>query len=226
MVIGEVMDYSPLILSAKLALVATGLLLVLALPLTHGLTFARFKGKFLVEALVGLPLVLPPTVIGFYLLVAMGPDGGLGRLAQMVSGRPLVFTFAGMIVASMIHTLPYAMQPLKTAFERLDRRLLETAYVLGLSPVAAFFRVVLPNTMNGLAAAAVLAFAHCMGEFGVVLMVGGSIPGETRVASIAIYEYVETLRYQEAWQLSLALVLISYLVLLAVTFLNRGERYA
>ena len=221
------MDYSPLILSAKLALVSTVLLLIIALPLTYGLTFARFRGKFLVEALVGLPLVLPPTVIGFYLLVVMGPDGGLGKLSQLITGRPLVFTFGGIVLASMIHTLPYAMQPLKAAFERLDRRLLETAYVLGLSPVAAFFRVVLPNTINGLVAAAVLAFAHCMGEFGVVLMVGGSIPDETRVASIAIYEYVETLRYQEAWLLSLALVVISYLVLLAVTMLNRGgQRYA
>ncbi len=217
------MDYSPLMLSAKLSLVSTLLLLLIATPLAYGLSFARFRGKFLLEALVGLPLVLPPTVIGFYLLLVMGPEGFAGMSWQAVRGRPLVFSFAGIVIASMVHGLPYAMQPLKASFEKLDRRLLESAAVLGLSRLGAFFRVVLPNTTGGLVAAAVLTFAHTMGEFGVILMVGGSIPGETRVASIAIYELVETMQYREAGLLSLALLVVSYLVLLAVTYLNKKE---
>jgi molybdate transport system permease protein len=215
------MDPTPLYLSAKLALISTAILLAVAAPLTYWLVYYPVRGRHFIESLVTLPLVLPPTVLGFFLLVVLGPAGGLGRLWQDLTGAPLVFTFAGIVVAAMIHSLPYAFQPLKTAFERVDRRLLESAYVLGCSRRAAFFRVVLPNTLNGLAAAGILAFAHTMGEFGVILMVGGSIPGQTKVASIAIYEYVEGLRYREAWLLSLALVSISYLVLLAVNFLNR-----
>ncbi|HIJ79533.1 MAG TPA: molybdate ABC transporter permease subunit [Deltaproteobacteria bacterium] len=219
------MDFSPLILSLRLSMVSTVILLVLAAPLTYVLAYGRFRGKILVEALVGLPLVLPPTVLGFYLLLVLGPDGMIGGIWQAISGQPLLFTFIGIVIASMFHSLPYAVQPLRAAFEKIDPRLLETAAVLGCSPMAAFFRVVLPNARGGLVAAAVLAFAHTMGEFGVILMVGGSIPGKTRVASIAIYEYVEALRYHEAWQLSLALVVISYVVLLLVSYLNRGGRY-
>ena len=215
------MDLTPLILSAKLALLSTALLLVVAAPLTYCLVYFRFPGKFLVEALIGLPLVVPPTVMGFYLLVMMGPSGMLGRGWQVLTGQPLVFTFAGILLAAMVHSLPYAVQPLKTAYERLDSRLLEMAQVLGCNPVSAYFRVILPNTISGLIASGILAFAHTMGEFGVILMVGGSIPGKTKVASIAIYEYVEALRYQEAWILSLALVVISYIILLVVNSLNR-----
>lgn len=218
------MDHTPLLLSAKLAALSTLILLLLATPLTYCLVYSRFRGKFLVEALVGLPLVLPPTVLGFYLLMVMGPRSWLGQMWHTLFNAPLVFTFAGIVLASMVHSLPYAIQPLRTAFEKIDYRLLEAAYVLGLSPVAAFFRVVLPNAAGGLAAAAVLAFAHTMGEFGVILMIGGSIPGETKVASIAIYEYVESLRYEDAWQLSLVLLGGSYLVLLAVNLLNRSTK--
>lgn len=219
------MDMTPLFLSAKLALVSTLILLVFAAPLTYWLVYYPVRGKYFVESLIGLPLVLPPTVLGFYLLIAMGPEGAIGRLWEGLTGAPLVFTFTGIVVAAMAHSLPYAVQPLKSAYERVDRRLLESAYVLGCSKRAAFFKVVLPNTLNGLAAAAILVFAHTMGEFGVILMVGGSIPGETRVASIAIYEYVESLRYTEAWHLSLALVAISYLVLLGVNVLNQRGRH-
>ncbi|HSH12799.1 MAG TPA: molybdate ABC transporter permease subunit [Desulfurivibrionaceae bacterium] len=219
------MDLTPLFLSAKLALVSTVILLVIAAPLTYWLVFYPVRGRHFIESLLTLPLVLPPTVLGFFLLVAMGPQGVLGRFWENLTGSALVFTFTGIVVAAMAHSLPYAFQPLKTAFERVDRRLLESAYVLGCSRRAAFFRVVLPNTMNGLVAAAILAFAHTMGEFGVILMVGGSIPGQTRVASIAIYEYVEALRYKDAWLLSLALVTISYLVLLAVNLLNRSKAH-
>jgi len=190
----------------------------------------RFRGKVLVEALIGLPLVVPPTVLGFYLLVAMGPQGIVGRAWQQVTGGPLVFTFAGIVAASLVHGLPFAVQPLKAAFEKIDPRLLESAQILGCSRVESLFRVLLPNIKNGLIGAAVLAFAHAMGEFGVVLMVGGSIPGQTKVASIAIYEYVEALRYREAWLLSLALVGASYLILLIVNSLSKepgkGGRYA
>jgi molybdate transport system permease protein len=219
------MDLTPLVLSAKLALISTAILMVVTAPLTYWLVYYPVRGKFFIESLLSLPLVLPPTVLGFFLLIAMGPHGAIGRFWEDLTGVALVFTFTGIVVAAMAHSLPYAFQPLKTAFERVDKRLLESAYVLGCSRPAAFFRVVLPNTINGLAAAAILAFAHTMGEFGVILMVGGGIPGKTKVASIAIYEYVEALRYREAWLLSLALVAISYLVLLAVNFLNRRSTY-
>ncbi len=219
------MDLLPLFLSFKLALISTIILLVIATPTAYSLAFGQFPGKPWVEALVSLPLVMPPTVLGFYLLVLMGPHGHLGRLWEGMTGAPLAFTFAGIVVASLIYSLPFAVQPLKTAFEKIDRRLLESAYVLGCSRFKAFFKVVVPNSLNGLVVAGILTFAHTMGEFGVVLMVGGSIPGETRVASIAIYEYVESLRYGEAGTLSLALVVISYVVLLAVSYLNRGEGY-
>jgi len=219
------MELSPLFLSAKLALISTVILLTVAAPLTYWLVYYPVRGKFMIESLISLPMVLPPTVLGFFLLVAMGPQGVIGRFWENLTGSGLVFTFTGIVIAAMAHSLPYAFQPLKTAFERVDKRLLEAAYVLGCSRRAAFFRVVLPNTVSGLAAAAILAFAHTMGEFGVILMVGGSIPGKTKVASIAIYEYVEALRYKEAWLLSLALVSISYLILLAVNFLNRSKAH-
>jgi len=218
------MDYSTIFLSAKVALASTILLLLLMTPLTYLLAFARFPGKFLLESVVGLPLVLPPTVMGFYLLLFMGPEGPLGRLWRLFAEGPLVFTFAGVVLAAVLHGIPFAIQPLKAAFEKIDRRLLENAAVLGAGPVATFFRVVLPNATGGLAASAVLAFAHSMGEFGVILMVGGSIPGETRVASIAIYELVETLRYEEAWKLSLALVAISFAILVLFNGLAHGRR--
>jgi len=217
------MDMQPLYLSAKLALVSTAILMLLVTPLAYFLAYYRFRGKVLVDSLISLPLVLPPTVLGFYLLIVMGPRSPVGHGFESVFGTPLVFSFAGIVIASMLHSLPYAVQPLKGAFEKIDHRLLESAYVLGTSSVAAFFRVVLPNSLGGLAAAVVLAFAHTMGEFGVILMVGGSIPGETKVASISVFELVESLNYQEAWRLSLALMVISYLVLLGVNFINSRE---
>ncbi|KPK26202.1 MAG: molybdenum ABC transporter permease [Desulfobacterales bacterium SG8_35_2] len=218
------MDLQPLYLSAKLAFFSTTILMLLVTPVAYVLAYFRFRGKVLVDALISLPLVLPPTVLGFYLLVAMGPKSPVGQGWQALFGGPLVFSFAGIVIASMLHSLPYAAQPLKAAFEKIDKRLLESSYVLGVSPIATFFRVVLPNSIGGLAAAAILAFAHTMGEFGVILMVGGSIPGETKVASIAVFELVESLKYKEAWALSLALMISSYLVLLGVNFINSRER--
>jgi len=218
------MDLQPLYLSARLALISTAVLMLLVMPLAYFLAYSRFRGKVLLDALVSLPLVLPPTVLGFYLLVAMGPRSPVGSGFESVFGTPLVFSFTGIVVASMLHSLPYAAQPLKSAFARLDPRLLESAYVLGTSPVAAFFRVILPNSLGGLAAAVILAFAHTMGEFGVILMVGGSIPGETKVASIAVFELVESMNYREALVMSLALMGFSYLVLLGVNVINNRER--
>ena len=218
------MDLEPLYLSAKLAFVSTAILMLLVTPLAYFLAYWRFRGKVLLEAFISLPLVLPPTVLGFYLLVAMGPKSPVGSGFQTVFGMPLVFSFTGIVIAAMLHSLPYAAQLLKTAFGKIDPRLLESAYVLGVSPLATFFRVVLPNSVGGLTAAAILAFAHTMGEFGVILMVGGSIPGETKVASIAVFELVESLQYREAWHLTLALMAISYCVLLGVNSINNRER--
>lgn len=216
-------DFSSVFLSAKIALISTAILIAVCAPLTYLLVYANFRGKILVETMIGLPLVLPPTVLGFYLLLAMGPAGAPGRLWQQMTGSPLVFTFTGVVIAASLHSIPFTVQPLKAAFEKVDMRLIESSYVLGVSRIATFFRVVLPNATSGIMAAAVLTFAHVTGEFGVILMVGGSIPGETKVASIEIFELVETLRYREAGQLSLALLVMSFVVLLLVNLLNRGR---
>lgn len=220
------MDFTPLFLSAKLAAISTFILVLLALPLAAILTFVKFPGRFLVDSLVNLPLVLPPTVLGFYLLIFMGPKGALGKIWSLFSENPLVFTFTGITLAAMIHSLPFAIQPLKTAFQKIDSRLLEMSAVLGSSPVAIFFRVIIPNALGGIIASAILAFAHTMGEFGVILMIGGSIPGKTKVASIAIYEYVEMMRYKEAVLMSLVLIIISYAVLVSVNLLNARSVHA
>jgi molybdate transport system permease protein len=214
------MDWFPLLLSGKLALLTMAVLVVLAAPLAYILAFVRFPGRGLCEALINMPLVLPPTVLGFYLLIVMGPKGPAGRLWEWLTGGPLVFSFSGIVLASLVYSLPFAFQPMKATFSKIDRRLLESAYVLGLSPVSAFFRVVLPNSIAGIAAAAVLVFVHTLGEFGVILMVGGSIPGKTKVASIAIYEAVEALRYRDAGIMSLTLVPVCYGVLILVNRLT------
>ncbi|MBN2538585.1 MAG: molybdate ABC transporter permease subunit [Deltaproteobacteria bacterium] len=219
------MDLTPLWLSMKLACMTTVILVIIAAPLTYLLVYIRFAGKSFFEALLTLPMVLPPTVLGFYLLLVMTPQGNIGRFWQAVTGSPLIFTFAGIVVASLVYSLPFAIQPMKAAFEKMDRRLLESAYVLGLSPLTTFFKVVIPNTINGLAASAILVFIHTLGEFGVILMVGGSIPGETKVASIAIYEAVEALRYRDAALMCLILVPISYLFLLLINRLTRRRIY-
>jgi molybdate transport system permease protein len=212
---------SPLYLSLQLALVTTATLILLTAPLAYILVHARFPGKSFFEALLNLPLALPPTVIGFYLLILMGPEGVAGRTWEAVTGAPLLFTFAGITVASMVYSLPFALQPMKAAFEKIDRRLLESAYVLGLSPVSAFMKVVLPNSVHGLAASAILVFLHTLGAFGVLLMIGGSIPGETRVVSIAIYEAVQSMNYREAGVLSIILLPVGFLFLLLVNRLTR-----
>ena len=219
------MDWSSIFLSTKLAFLTTIILVMVAAPLSCLFAYARFPGRSLCEAVINLPLVLPPTVLGFYLLYAMNPSGLLGRMWEWLFGGRLVFSFSGIVLASMVYSLPFAYQPLKAAFIKIDRRLIESAYVLGLSPVSAFFRVIIPNSLSGLAASAILVFVHTLGEFGVILMVGGSIPGKTKVVSIAIYEAVEALRYREAVMMSLVLIPVCYCVLLAVNMLNGNKNH-
>jgi len=215
------LELLPFYLSAKLALIATLVLIVTAAPLAYVLANSSWPGKSFVEALLNLPIALPPTVVGFYLLYLMGPRGCLGEMWERLFGGPLLFTFGGILIASIIYSFPFAIQPIKASFEKIDPRLKESAYVLGLSPVSTFFRVMLPNSLNGVAAAAILVFLHSMGAFGVILMVGGSMEGETRVASIAIYEAVESMQYEKAWRLSLLFIPISYAFLLLTNRLTR-----
>ncbi len=215
------MDYLAFFVTLKLALVTTVVLMVLAAPVAYFLAFYRFPGKSLAEALIYLPLALPPTVIGFYLIILMGPRGWVGGLWAKLTGGSLLFTFLGIVIASVIYSVPFAVQPMKAAFAKIDRRLLENAYILGLSRRAAFLRVVIPNSLAGITAAAVLVFLHSIGAFGVLLMVGGSIPGETKVASIAIYEAVEMMDYRQAGLIALSFIPVSYAFLLLINKLNR-----
>ena len=214
-------DLGPLWLTIKLAAATTLLLLVIGTPLAWWLANTRAKIKPAVEALTALPIVLPPTVIGFYLLIAFSPNFPLGRAWIDITGNTLTFSFAGLLIASIIYSLPFMVQPLQSAFETVGRAPMEAAATLRASPLDAFFSVAAPLSARGFLTAAVLTFTHTIGEFGVVLMVGGSIPGETKVISIAIYEHVETLRYAEAHQLSLGLLIFSFIVLLIVYTFNR-----
>jgi len=214
------LEFTAIFVSIKLAAVTTLLLIAVCAPLAYFLARAAFPGKSFVDALVNLPMVLPPTVMGFYLVMMLGPKGAVGRLWGAMTDHSLLFTFPGIVLAAMICGMPYALQPMKAAFAKLDPRMLESAYVLGLSRIETFWRVVLPNSLSGLIAASVLVFLHTMGAFGVILMVGGSIAGETRVASVAIYEAVELMDYQTAGIMALCFVPVSYLFLLLVNKLN------
>ena len=218
------MDYLALYVTIKLALVTTAILMVIAAPIAYLLAYKHFPGKSFVEALIYLPMALPPTVIGFYLIILMGPRGLAGSIWQSLTGGSLLFTFLGITIASIIYSIPFAVQPMKAAFQKIDRRLLDAAYILGLSKRAAFLRVIIPNSVSGIAASAVLVFLHSIGAFGVLLMVGGSIPGQTKVASIAIYEAVEMMNYPAAGMLALSFIPISYAFLLLVNRLNEDSR--
>lgn len=202
-----------LALSLKLSAVTTAILIPLAMPVAYWLAFTRHALRGWVEAVVALPLVLPPTVLGFYLLQAMGPTAPLGAAWEAVLGERLLFSFPALVIASILYSLPFAVQPLLASFRGLNLRLLEASWTLGASRLATFLRVVLPTCRAGLVAATILTFAHTLGEFGVVLMVGGNVPGETRTVSIAIYDLVEALRYAEAGRLALVLLGASYAVL-------------
>lgn len=214
-------DLPALLLTLKLALIATCTLLVLGTPLAWWLARTRWRFSFLIEAMVALPLVLPPTVLGFYLLVAMGPDGPLGQLSQLFGGRPLAFSFTGLVIGSVIYSLPFVVQPIQDAFAAVGRRPMEAAATLGAGPWDRFFTVAVPLARPGFLTAAVLGFAHTLGEFGVVLMIGGNIPGRTQVLSIAIYDHVEALEYGQAHWLAGTLLMASFLLLMAVYAWNR-----
>ena len=215
------MDFGPLWLSAQLALVTTAILIILGAPLAWWLSQTRSRWQPAVQAIVAMPIVLPPTVLGFYLLIVLGPNGAIGSWWVKLTGDTLTFSFTGLVIASCIYSLPFAVQPMQNAFESLSKRNLEAAWTLGASKLDAFFSVAVPLSIRGFVSASVLAFAHTLGEFGVVLMVGGNIPGETRVVSIAIYDHVETLDYASAHQLSLALIVFAFVTLFSMFLINR-----
>lgn len=210
-------DLTALWITFKLAVVSTALLLLLGTPLAWWMARTQWRFRFVIEAIVALPLILPPTVLGFYLLIALGPRGPLGRLMESLGGQPLAFTFTGLVIGSVVYSLPFVVQPLQNAFHALGQRPLEVAATLRASPRDRFFRVAVPLARPGFLTAAVLGFAHTVGEFGVVLMIGGNIPGTTRVASIAIYDHVESMQYANAHWLSGLLLLFSF-VLLAIVY--------
>ena len=214
-------DITALVITLKLAGLTTLILLLLGTPVAWWLARSRWRFKFLVEALVALPLVLPPTVLGFYLLVSLGPHGPIGGLMEALGGRPLAFTFTGLVIGSVFYSMPFVIQPLQSAFAAIGTRPMEVAATLRASPIDRFFSVAVPLAMPGFLTAAVLGFAHTLGEFGVVLMIGGNIPGETQVVSIAIYDHVEALEYTQAHWLSGGLLVLSFVLLMTVYALNR-----
>lgn len=213
--------FAPLLLSLQLALVTTAVLILIGTPLAWWLSQTPSRLKPAAQAIVAMPIVLPPTVLGFYLLILLGPNGAIGSWWVELTGSALTFSFTGLVVASCVYSLPFAVQPLQSAFESLPRQTMEFAWTQGASKLDAFFAVAVPMSTRGFIGASVLAFAHTLGEFGVVLMVGGNIPGETRVVSIAIYDHVETLNYSAAHQMSLLLLGFAFIVLCAMFVINR-----
>jgi len=217
-------DVTALLLTLKLAGLSTFVLIILGTPLAWWLAKSHWRFKFVIEALVALPLVLPPTVLGFYLLVAFNPQSIFGGLFESLVGQPLAFSFTGLVVGSVVYSLPFVIQPLQNAFIAVGRRPLEVAATLGATPFDRFMTVVVPLAKPGFTSASILGFAHTLGEFGVVLMIGGNIPGETQVASIAIYEHVETMQLVNAHWLSAALLLTSFCLLILVYATNKKSR--
>ncbi|HLP75652.1 MAG TPA: molybdate ABC transporter permease subunit [Candidatus Paceibacterota bacterium] len=215
------MDWQAIGLSLRLGACTTAVLVVLGLPLAHWLANTRWRGRFLIEAIVALPIVLPPTVLGFYVLMAIGPMSPLGRFYESLVGHRLPFTFQGLLIASVLYSLPFAVQPFTSALATVDRRCVEASWCLGVSRLATFFRVTLPLAWPGVLTGVVLSFAHTIGEFGVVLMIGGNISGETRTVSISIYDQVQALDYAAANQTALALLIFSFAVLAATYGLQR-----
>ena len=215
------MNWMAILVTLKLATLTSLILILIGLPLAYWLAFSRWRWKFLVESVVALPLVLPPTVLGFYILVAIGPHSPLGRFYADLVGHPLPFTFEGLLFASILYSLPFAVQPFATAFDQVDRRLIEASWTLGVSRPMTFFKLIMPMSAAGVVTGAVLSFAHTLGEFGVVLMVGGNIEGVTRTVSIDIYDEVQALNYAGAAKTALFLLIVSYMVLLGVYAMNR-----
>ena len=221
----SVVDSPAIWITFKLALFTTVILLLLATPLAWWLATTKSRAKGTISALVAMPLVLPPSVLGFYLLVMMGPEGFVGQLTQNLGLGLLPFTFSGLVVASVIYSLPFSVQPIQAAFEQLGNRPMEVASTLRASPMDRFFTIALPMARPGLLTAMVLTFAHTVGEFGVVLMLGGNIEGETRVLSVAIYDHVEALEYNKAHILSAGLIAFSFIILLLLQRLNHKRKW-
>lgn len=220
----ENLDVAPFILSFKLAGVTTVILFVLSLPLAWYLSQSSSKSKPFLEAVTALPIVLPPSVLGFYILVVLSPNSAVGAFFEDLFGVKLVFSFTGLVVASCFYSLPFMVQPLQSGFESLNKHMLEASYLAGKSKLQTVLKVALPNIKPSLITALIITFAHTVGEFGVVLMVGGSIPGETKVASVAIYEMVEVMEYGTAHIYSAFMVFISFIVLLSVYIFNHSQR--
>ena len=211
-------------LTLELAAVSSLVLLVIAIPLAQWLNTTRMRGAILVETLVGLPIVLPPTVIGFYLLVLMSPQQPVGAAWLTAFGQPLPFSFAGLVIGSVVYSLPFAVQPIQAAFRGVKKQMVESSLALGLTPRQTFWSIVMPLSKHGILTGVSLSFAHTMGEFGVVLMLGGNIPGQTRVASIALYDEAQKLNYATAHAYALVLLAISFVILVGITYLQRKHQ--
>ena len=218
------MDWQAFWLTIRLSVIVTALLLVLGFPLAYWVAFSRRRWKFLVEAVIALPIVLPPTVLGFYVLIAVGQRSPLGRWWQSMTGHTLAFTFAGLVIGSVLYSLPFTVQPIAASFSAVDERLLKASAVLGGSKWRTFWRVIVPLSLSGVVTGIALTFAHTIGEFGVVLMVGGNIPGVTRTLSIQIYDQVQNLDYASANAMSLVLLILAFVLLSIVYSTNRNFR--
>jgi molybdate transport system permease protein len=215
------MDWQAFWLTIRLAVFVSGILMLVGIPIAYWITYSRWRWKFLAEALVALPIVIPPTVLGLYVLLALGPRSPLGRWWQSLTGHTLAFTFEGLVIGSILYSLPFAVQPFAASFASVDKKLINAAATLGASKFRAFMGVILPLSVSGLVTGVALSFAHTMGEFGVVLMVGGNIPGVTRTVSIDIYDQVQASNYSAANQTALLLIALAFLVLSLVYALNR-----
>jgi len=215
------LDFSAIIVTIKLAIVSTSILILIGTPIAWWLSQTKFKFKAVFEAIIALPLILPPTVLGFYLLITLGSNGPIGKLLESFGGSSIAFTFTGLVVGSVIYSMPFVVQPLQNSFSSVGIKPLEVAATLGSSKIDRFFSVAVPLSRSGFITAAILGFAHTVGEFGVVLMIGGNIPGETGVVSIAIYDHVEAMEYGQAHWLAGGLLATSFLMLLFVYIINR-----
>ncbi len=215
------MDWQAFWLTIRLAVLVAVVLVIIGVPIAYWITFSRWRWKFLAEAVVALPIVIPPTVLGLYVLVALGPRSPLGRWWESLTGHTLAFTFEGLVIGSILYSLPFAVQPFAASFAAVDRQLMSASEILGVTKFTTFFRVIVPLSTSGLVTGIALSFAHTMGEFGVVLMVGGNIPGVTRTVSIDIYDQVQASNYIAANQTAMVLVAIAFIVLSLVYALNR-----
>ncbi len=218
----EYINWEAFWLTIRLASITTIILLIIGTPLAWWLAHSKYWFKVIIEALIALPLVLPPTVLGFYLLISLGPNGLIGNLSEALTGQHLAFSFTGLVIGSVIFSLPFTVQPLQNAFLAIGKRPLEVAATLRASPLDRFFTIAIPLARPGILTAIILTFAHTVGEFGMVLMIGGSIPGQTQVLSIAIYEHVEMLEFRQAHILSAIMLLLSFFSLLILYVINKG----